>query len=39
MERVIDGARFAPSAHNSQSTEYLVVQDGTVLNLGRTESV
>jgi nitroreductase len=32
IERIIDGARFAPSGHNSQSTEYLVVQDSTVLN-------
>jgi nitroreductase/NAD-dependent dihydropyrimidine dehydrogenase PreA subunit len=32
LERIIDGARFAPSGHNSQSTEYLVVQDKAVLN-------
>ena len=32
IERIIDGARFAPSGHNSQSTEYLVVQDEAVLN-------
>jgi len=32
IERIIDGARFAPSGHNSQSTEFLVVQDRTVLN-------
>ena len=32
IESIIDGARFAPSGHNSQSTEYLVVQDGAVLN-------
>ena len=32
IERIIDGARFAPSGHNSQSTEYLVVQDRAVLN-------
>jgi nitroreductase/NAD-dependent dihydropyrimidine dehydrogenase PreA subunit len=31
LERIIDGARFAPSGHNSQSTEYLVVQDRAVL--------
>lgn len=31
LERIIDGARFAPSAHNSQSTEFLVVQDKAVL--------
>ena len=32
LETIIDGARFAPSGHNSQSTEYLVVQDKAVLN-------
>ena len=32
IERIIDGARFAPSGHNSQSTEYLVVQDRDLLN-------
>ena len=32
IESIIDGARFAPSGHNSQSTEYLVVQDRAVLN-------
>jgi nitroreductase len=32
IERIIDGAHFAPSGHNSQSTEYLVVQDSAVLN-------
>ena len=32
IERIIDGARFAPSGHNSQSTEYLVVQDRAMLN-------
>jgi nitroreductase/NAD-dependent dihydropyrimidine dehydrogenase PreA subunit len=32
IENIIDGARFAPSGHNSQSTEYLVVQDKAVLN-------
>ncbi|MGB5401617.1 MAG: nitroreductase family protein [Thermoanaerobaculia bacterium] len=32
IERIIDGARFAPSGHNSQSTQYLVVQDRAVLN-------
>lgn len=31
IESIIDGARFAPSGHNSQSTEYLVVQDRTML--------
>jgi nitroreductase/NAD-dependent dihydropyrimidine dehydrogenase PreA subunit len=29
---ILDGARFAPSGHNSQSTEFLVVQDRAVLN-------
>lgn len=32
IERIIEGACFAPSAHNSQSTEFLVVQDRAVLN-------
>ena len=32
IEAIIDGARFAPSGHNSQSTEFLVVQDRAVLN-------
>lgn len=32
LETIIDGARFAPSGHNSQSTEFLVVQDKDVLN-------
>ena len=32
IERIIDGARFAPSGHNSQSTEFLVVRDRAVLN-------
>jgi nitroreductase len=32
LEKIIDGARSAPSGHNSQSTEYLVVQDREVLN-------
>jgi len=32
IESIIDGARFAPSGHNSQSTQYLVVQDRAVLN-------
>jgi nitroreductase len=31
IEKIIDGARTAPSGHNSQSTEYLVVQDRAVL--------
>ena len=32
IETIIDAARFAPSGHNSQSTEFLVVQDKAVLN-------
>ncbi len=32
IETIIDGARFAPSGHNSQSTDFLVVQDRAVLN-------
>lgn len=31
IEKIIDGARFAPSGQNSQSTEYLVVQDKEIL--------
>ena len=32
IQTIIDRARFAPSGHNSQSTEFLVVQDKAVLN-------
>jgi nitroreductase/NAD-dependent dihydropyrimidine dehydrogenase PreA subunit len=32
IEKIIEGARYAPSGHNSQSTEYLVVQDRDLLN-------
>jgi len=32
IEKIIDGARFAPSGHNSQSTEFLVVRDRDVLS-------
>lgn len=32
IEQVIDGARFAPSAHNVQSTEFIVIQDKEILN-------
>lgn len=32
IARIIDGAHFAPSGHNSQSTEFLVIQDKAVLN-------
>jgi nitroreductase len=31
IEEIIDGARSAPSAHNAQSTQYLVLLDGAVL--------
>ncbi|MBU1023121.1 nitroreductase family protein [bacterium] len=31
IERILDGARFAPSAHNSQSTEYVVIQNRETL--------
>lgn len=31
IERIIDGARFAPSGHNAQSTEFLAVHDKAVL--------
>jgi nitroreductase/Pyruvate/2-oxoacid:ferredoxin oxidoreductase delta subunit len=32
IEQIIDGARFAPSGHNHQSVEYIVVQDRDVLD-------
>ena len=32
VEKIIDGARCAPSGHNSQSTEFLVVRDRVVLS-------
>jgi nitroreductase/NAD-dependent dihydropyrimidine dehydrogenase PreA subunit len=32
IETIITGARFAPSGHNSQSTEFLVVQDRDLLD-------
>jgi len=32
IEKIIDGARFAPSAHNWQSTKYLVVLDKAALS-------
>ena len=32
IDRIIDCARFAPSGCNSQSTEFVVVQDRAVLN-------
>jgi nitroreductase/NAD-dependent dihydropyrimidine dehydrogenase PreA subunit len=31
IESIIDGARYAPSGHNSQSSEYIVVQDRALL--------
>jgi len=31
IEKILDGARFAPSAHNSQGTEFVIVQDQAVL--------
>ena len=31
VDKIIDGARFAPSARNMQTTEYIVVQDKAVL--------
>jgi nitroreductase/NAD-dependent dihydropyrimidine dehydrogenase PreA subunit len=36
IEKVIAGARYAPSAHNTQSTEFIVVQDpGVLKEIGR----
>jgi nitroreductase len=32
IEQIIDGARFAPSGHNHQSVEYIVVQDRDALD-------
>jgi nitroreductase/ferredoxin-like protein FixX len=32
IDKIIDGARFAPSGHNAQSTEFLVVLDRAVLS-------
>jgi nitroreductase/NAD-dependent dihydropyrimidine dehydrogenase PreA subunit len=32
IKKIIEGASFAPSGHNSQSTEFLVVQDKVMLN-------
>lgn len=31
IEQIIEGARFAPSAHNSQCTEYIVIHNKNVL--------
>jgi len=31
IEKVLDAARFAPSGHNEQSTEFVVVQDKKIL--------
>ncbi len=36
LEQIVEAAHLAPSAHNLQTTEYLVVQDGVVLR-GITE--
>lgn len=32
IEKIVDGARFAPSGHNAQSTGFIVVQDKDTLN-------
>jgi nitroreductase len=32
IEAIIEGARFAPSAHNVQSTEFVVIQEKAVLS-------
>jgi nitroreductase/NAD-dependent dihydropyrimidine dehydrogenase PreA subunit len=32
LEKVLDAARFAPTAHNTQSTEYIVIQDKAALD-------
>ncbi len=32
IQKLIDGAHYAPSGHNSQSTEFLVIQDRAVLS-------
>lgn len=32
IENIIDGARFAPSAKNTQSTKFIVIQDKTLLH-------
>jgi nitroreductase/NAD-dependent dihydropyrimidine dehydrogenase PreA subunit len=32
IEKIIEGARFAPSGHNAQSTEFLVIQDRDLLD-------
>jgi nitroreductase len=32
IETIIEGARFAPSAHNVQSTEFVVIQEKAVLS-------
>jgi nitroreductase len=31
IEKVIDGARFAPSAKNTQSTRFIIIQDKTLI--------
>jgi nitroreductase/NAD-dependent dihydropyrimidine dehydrogenase PreA subunit len=36
IEKVLDAARFGPSGHNEQSTEFVVVQDKeTIVEIGR----
>ncbi len=32
IAKIVDGARFAPSSHNLQSTEFIVIQDREVLS-------
>jgi nitroreductase/NAD-dependent dihydropyrimidine dehydrogenase PreA subunit len=38
IEKVIDGARFAPSAKNTQSTHYTVVEDKKILSAIASET-
>ncbi len=39
IERIIDGARFAPSGHNVQSTEFIAVLDREILSQISAETV
>jgi len=32
IEKVLEAARFAPSGHNAQSTEYIVIQDEEIIH-------
>ncbi|MGD8538729.1 MAG: nitroreductase family protein [Candidatus Aminicenantes bacterium] len=32
LEKVLEAARFAPSAHNDQSTEYIIIQDKSIIH-------